>query len=296
MRLILSAYFLFLFFTLSFGQELSLPLYERTEKRKILLHRIDSVPKDVKNKFDTVSIVSTNGICYGKLGKFKLITVKECCTKPDPKFLIASAKFKNKKCSGVMIFGKIDSGKSFNYDSLKTKTNLFEWTGEDYQKPLVSEEYVSKYRWRADELDGKKDVYLEAMSKNNNKDYPVIYKVPLKGCIHIKTDSLDYFYCETDTSANSKKKSLNWYDDKIYWSLLYVKKELVYVTPDFSDTSIDGYSPFHYKEQKLFAVYNAKGITYYVFSPGYVIYYKNKKWNYGSRNPVKYYGECDCPQ
>ena len=56
-----------------FSQQI-LPLYEKNENGDILLLRIDSIPKDVKNKFDTISVITAQGICYGKLSKFKLIT------------------------------------------------------------------------------------------------------------------------------------------------------------------------------------------------------------------------------
>jgi len=271
-----------------------LPLYEKNETEELLLLRIDSIPKDVKKRFDTISIITEKGICYGKLSKFKLITEKECCTHPDPKFLLATAKFKDKNCRGTLILGKADSGKILNYDSLKAKINLFEWISEEYHNPLINKEHIQRYRWTATEVDGRKDVFLESISKNNNKDYVVTYKVSLKDCIHIKTDSVDYFYCTTDTTDNYKKKNMNWYHDKIKWSLLYVNKKLIYAAPDFSSTSTDGYGPFHYKEQKLSAIYRAKGLTFYYFVPGYVIYYRNKDWKLANREPVKYYGECDC--
>lgn len=271
-----------------------LPLYEKNEQGEVLLLRIDSIPKDVKKRFDTVSVITEKGICYGKLGKFKLITVKECCTHPDPKFLLSSIKMKDKICNGPLLLGKIDSGKVLNYDSLKTKTNLFEMLSEEYQNPLINKEYIQRYRWAATEVDGKKDVYLQSISKNNNKDYIDTYKVSLRDCIHIKTDSTDFFYCATDTIGNYKKKNLNWFNEKVKWTLLYVNKKLIYVTPDFTETGMDGYGPFHYKEQKLTAIYIANGVTYYYFSPGYVIYHRNKEWKLASREAVKYYGECDC--
>ena len=271
-----------------------LPLYEKNAQGELLLLRTDSIPKDVKKKFDTVSVIDEKGVCYVKPGKFRLITKKECCTHPDPKFLLASVKMKNKNCAGNLILGKVDSGKVLNYDSLKTKTNLFEMVSEEYHNPLINKEYIQRYRWVADEIDGKKDVYLQSISKNNNKDYVVTYKVPLKDCIHIKTDSTDFFYCTTDTTGKSKKQNLNWYHEKVKWSLLYVNKKSIYVTPDFTSTGMDGYGPFHYKEQKLSAIYSAKRVTYYYFSPGYVIYYRNKEWKYANREPVMYYGECDC--
>ncbi|MBI4930277.1 MAG: hypothetical protein HY841_05910 [Bacteroidetes bacterium] len=272
----------------------TLPLYEKNEKGEVLLLRIDSFPKDLKKKFDTVSIISENGICYGKMSKFRMISQKECCTHPDPKFLLGTIKLKKKKCTGTMILGKIDCGKSLNYDSLKAKTNLFEMVSEEFQSPLINKEYLTRYRWKATEVDEKKDVYLQSISKNNNEDYVITYSVLLKNCIHIKTDSTDFYYCTTDTTGYSKKKNHSWYDDRITWSLLYVNQKLIYVIPDFSSTTIDGYGPFHGKEQKFSSIYKAKGITYYYFSPGYVIYYRNKEWKYATREPVMYYGECDC--
>ena len=293
MRKLLFFFFLVFYWNQVFSQQ-SLPLYEKNENGEILLLRIDSIPKDVEHKFDTISVITETGICYGELGKFKLITEKECCTHPDPKFLAATAKFKDKNCRGTLILEKADSGKTLNYDSLKAKTNLFEWLSEEYQKPLISREYIQRYRWTATELDGKKDVFLQSASKNNNKDYVDTYKVSLQNCIHIKTDTMDFFYCATDTIDNYKKKNISWFNEKVKWSLLYVNKKLIYVAPDFTDTGMDGYGPFHYKEQKLTGIYRAKGITFYYFSPGYVIYYKNKEWKLANRKPVKYYGECDC--
>lgn len=280
-------------FVIAFSQPI-LPLYEKNEHGEVLLLRIDSIPKDVKKRFDTVSVITEKEICYGKLGKFRLVTEKECCTHPDPTFLLASVKMKDKTCIGAMILGKISDGRSLNYDSLKTKTNLFEMASEEYQNPLINKEYIQRYRWTPTEVDGKKDVYLQSISKNNNKDYIVTYKVLLKNCIHIKTDSTDYFYCTTDSNENYKKKNLSWYNEKVKWSLLYVNKKLIYVAPDFTETGMDGYGPFHYKEQKLAAIYKAKGVTYYYFSPGYVIYHKNREWKLANREAVKYYGECDC--
>ena len=193
-----------------------------------------------------------------------------------------------------MLLGKADSGSILNYDSLKAKTNLFEWISEEYNNPLIYREVITRYRWTPTELNGKKDVFLQAISKNNNKDYVDTYNVGLKDCIHIKTDSADYFYCETDTSGNYLRKNLRWFDDKVAWSLLYVNKKLIYATPDLSKTSLDGYWPFHYKEQKLYSEYYSKGVRYFHFSPGYVIYNEHKIWKMLYREPVKYYGECDC--
>src|SRR6185503_4538683 len=92
--------FIFLFFSFPGFSQNILPLYEKRENGELLLQRIDSIPKDIKKKFDTVSFISEKGICYGNLSKFRLVQEKECCTKPDPKFLLAIIKLKAKNCPG----------------------------------------------------------------------------------------------------------------------------------------------------------------------------------------------------
>ncbi len=283
----------FLLTAKTFSQN-GLPFYERNEDGTLPLLRTDSIPKDAKKQFKAISIISEKGVGYGKLKKISLSTQKECCTKPDPTFLTGKVQGKNKGENSIIVPGKIDSGKILDYDSLKAKTNLFEMISEEFEFPKINKEVVSRYRWSATELQGKKEVFLQAISRNNYKDQVITYNVSLKNCTHIKTDSTDFFYCTTDTAGNYKKEKLNWYDESIKWSLLYVNKKLIYVTPDFSNTTIRGTGPFHNKEQKLSAIYSTKGITYYYFSPGFVVYYKNREWKLAYRNPVKRYDECDC--
>jgi hypothetical protein len=274
----------------------TLPLYEKNEEGEVLLLRTDSTPENTKDQFDTVSFLSGNCIRYGKFRKIRLISVMECCTHPDPKFLTGKIKGKKMMQNGLMILGKIESGKTLDYDSLNAKTNLFEMTGEEFEIPQVHQDVVTRYRWFPAELDGKKEVFLQSVSKNNYHGEVITYNVALKNCLHIRTDSTDFFYCSTDLSGNYKKSKLNWYEENIKWSLLYVNKKLIYVTPDFSNTTIRGSGPFHSKEQKLAAIYRAKGTTYYYFSPGFVISFRDHEWKREFREPAKKYDKCDCDE
>ncbi len=263
-----------------------LPFYETTEQGELLLLSTDSIPQNVEKYFNTVSIIAENKICYAKFDKFRIYTESECCTSTDPRYLVGTIKVKKKNCTGTIISGKVDQAKILNYNLLKSKINPTDWVSKEFQNPKSQTDHGDnyKYRWIEEEINGKKDITLQRYYMD---EYREPLKVLLKDCIHIQTDSIDFFYCPTDTTNLPPYNNTK-------WCLLYINKKLIYVTQDVTGTGRDGYGPFFYQEQKLSSIYKAKGTTYYYFSAGYVIYFQNNEWKQAYKEPLRYYGECDC--
>ena len=70
---------------------------------------------------------------------------------------------------------------------------------------------------------------------------------------------------------------------------------MLYAIMDYSGTGIDGYGPFHYAKQDWVASYEADGVRYQVFRPGRTVVTKGASALLRHRDPLRYHGECDCP-
>lgn len=276
------------FFIVDCSAQNHLPFYEQNSIGEYYLLRSDSIP-DLKQS-NQVSIISKHGIVgSGKFINLHITTEKECCTHPDPFFLMGTLKLNCKPDSiYYLVAGVINEGKLFNtkFDSVPDEKNFV--TG-DFNKTILDINYdpVYSYRWTK-QFDGK--YYLEVKDDANYfGTHPdnIIYPVDLKNCNYSKNDSIEILYC----MADSLNENFH-YEPR--WILIYLNGKLLDARRDYSLTSSDGYGPFFYQLKFPAGCYKTENDFYILYNPGFVLHQQNGTWTEESREPCLYYGECDC--
>ncbi len=266
----------------------SLPFYELNKTGEYYLLRNDSVHDF--GQFKSLTILTKNGIA--KTGSFinlHSITEKECCTSPDPVFLMGELKLSVKTDSVYYIIGgSVTEGKLFS-EPLNSITDFEKFVVPEFQKTVLGINYDSdySYRWTRQPsgkfyLEVKDDAnYLGASPEN------IVYPIDLKNCTYSISDSIEILYCTAD-SVNEN------FQFEPRWSVIYLNGKLLDVRADYSLIPADGYGPFFYQIKFPAGCYRSEMDFYILFNPGFVLHEHNGAWSEESRAPCLYYGECDC--
>lgn len=215
------------FFIVDCSAQNHLPFYEQNSNGEYYLLRSDSIP-DLK-QFNQVSIISKHGIVgSGKFINFHFTTEKECCTHPDPFFLMGTLKLNFKPDSAYYILGGvIKEGKLFD-SKLDTVPDVNNYLTSDFQNTILdlNDDPEYSYRWT---LQPTGKYYLEVKDDANYFGTPpdnIIYPVDLKNCSYSKIDSIEILYC----IADSLNENFH-YEPR--WTLIYMNGKLLDARRDF---------------------------------------------------------------
>ena len=280
--------FTFLLSSVLCNAQQSFPFYEQNDDGEYYLLRDDSIHN--YKQFNSVNIITKKGIeGAGKFINLHSEQQKECCTHPDPVFLLGELQL-NFKTDSIyyVIGGKVDDGKLFN-TQLDTVTDVKRFITGDFQQSVlgVTEKTGQSFGW-ANEFNGKN--YLNVKQDLTNEAQQSViktYPVDLKNCIYSVYDSIEILYCVPD-SVNEL------YQYEPTWLFTYFNGKLLDARADYFFTSTDGYGPFFYQMKVPAGWYKADGDFFILYRPGYVLKNHNGTWSEEWREPCLYYGECDC--
>ncbi len=290
MKYFLSLFFIAVLFLNELNAQQPLPFYERNQKGEYYLLRTDSMfsPK----VFGEICVLTKNGIQgLGKMTNLYIQQEEECCTNPDPFFLMGNFKAAFQPDTPYyLISEKVDEGKLFDLKFSEIK-NSEKFSGDAFQKPLLGdpEENYWRFRWK-EQIGGK--TYLEKIDEityNNQPSDTMVFHVSLNACEYLKQDSFEILYCHTDSA----------YEDYLYepaWVVVYLNNKLLDARMDYFNMPVDGYGPFQSLKQNLVGWYKKKTDFFLIYYPGYVVTQQNGMWVEGMREPCRYYGECDCAE
>lgn len=112
----------------------------------------------------------------------------------------------------------------------------------------------------------------------------------LERCRYSASGAAEFLRCAPPADAHGRHAGYS-------WSLMYHGGALVYATPDATGTGYDDFGdPFFHSRHDAVARYTVPDGQAYAFRPGYVLLHAGGRWRRMAREPLQYYGECDCPE
>lgn len=269
---------------LTAGAQVPLPLYERWDERSLLISRDLSQFDSLDRSIDTVTALGPKGREFLRVTGTRVEKVDECCNPQDPEFLLLELERPVVKEERYTAF-------------FAGTVNVAPWPADTVDlRDLWSDTLVitdaegpgTQYFFAPDSISGD-GLTVRRHDRYTGAPYDRTYATPRRNCIARSDGVLASVRCARDTSLRAMVWGANMH-------FLFDHGTPVLQFYDWSGTSTDGYGPFAHSYYEVCGVLPQAGSAAYVLTSGEVVHLDGERWTTAAREPVLYYGECDCPE
>ncbi|MBL7964953.1 MAG: hypothetical protein JNM31_14050 [Flavobacteriales bacterium] len=260
-----------------------LPYYETWDSSSLLISRDTAAFLELM-RMDHLLAVGPLAAREVRIRRFRTLMEDECCTDADPVYLIAElAERIDTTHWSYLPSGEMEQVRF----ALQT---LASYTLPDTLLPFTHPEpaYQPRWIWRAEGTDHRLVLQRVRVDGSVEDEWPWM-EVRRSRCQAWQLDDLTWVRCP---GAEDTLRSLS----NIGIEILMSPQGPVHVFLDYSQTTLDGWGPFHWAQRRPMAMIHSGAYRSIILNSGEVLVQSGGRWLYTHREPVRYYGECDCPE
>lgn len=263
--------------------QVPLPLYERWDSTSLLISRDPTAFDSLDRSIDTVTALGPNGREYLKVVGTHVIQVDECCDPKDPEFLLLELERQVVLDRSYTCFlpGVVNDLEPWDATVIPADSVL-----QDTMELRYNEGRYMRFFWSPDSISGL-GLTVQEFDAQGGLHHDRTYATPRTNCVARTRDGFTTVRCSRQASFPGMMWGAN-------FLFLFDNAELVEQFWDWSGTSIDGCGPFAYSYYDVCGALSSAGGAAYVLTSGEVVVHDGEDWSVRSREPVRYYGECDC--
>lgn len=261
-----------------------LPYYELWDSTGLIISIDTSLFDQVRRSTRELLALDPLSMRTVRVTGFRVVSEDRCCTDDDPRYLIADlAERVDTSRWTCLPAGELEQLRSLPVPMAHADlpdTMLF----MTHRGP----EHGQRWIWQPDSGDHR--LRLERVRPDGGiEDEWTWLDVRRSQCRAWKVNDLTWVECP---GSGSRYDGLS----AIGVNMLLSARGPVHLFIDNSNSTVDGWGPFHWADRRPIAMVHTGLARCVFFNSGEVLVEMSGTWTYTYREPMRYYGECDCPE